>query len=1000
MGDIPAHDPEMLSPEAVQQLLHQLRVYQIELEMQNDELRQTQMSLEASQVRYFDLYDLAPVGYFTVNEKGLILETNLTGAGLLGLTKHVLLKQLLSRFILHEDQNIYYHHCLKLFETGDPQVCELRMVRRDGTQFWARLESTVTQDVETNAPVSRIIVSNITERKQHENDILEREQRLRILTETIEEVFWMADVEVGKMLYISPGYERIWGLPRESLYDARKSLIEAIHPEDRGRVVTSLEVQKTGQPFEHEYRIVRPNGSIRWIWDRGFPIPSETGKVTRYAGVASDITERKQAEEARQATIELLQICNQSISLRDLVQNLNFYFQKLTQCEAIGVRLRQGDDFPYYEAIGFTDKFVLAENSICTCDQNGEIIRDNTGHPVLECMCGNIICGRFDPSKPYFTGHGSFWSSNTTQLLAGAIEADRHVGSLNRCNAEGYESVALVPLRLHGETFGLFQFNDKRRERFTLEKVALLEDLVGYVAIAVAKLKTDEALRESEEKFAKTFKYAPLLMTISNIQDGRYIEVNEKFLEVTGFTRDEAVGKTSVELGWISKEDRTKLVEVLNTFGRVKEMELSLTTKDKKSIACLYASEIVSINGIKRLLSIGQDITRRNHIEAQLRQVHKMEAIGTLAGGIAHDFNNILGSIIGYTELALLEAPREGELRYELDQIYKGGKRATDLVQQILTFSRQGEQLKKPLRISPVIKESLKLLRASLPSTIEIVQDISSADGTILAEPTQIHQIIMNLGINAMHAMQDKGGCLTVKLKQTEMTSKDSVKHLGLKTGPYLKLTVSDTGKGMDHRIIDNIFNPFFTTKAPDEGTGLGLSVVHGIVKSYKGAITVHSEPGEGTEFNLYLPQTFENMIVKEKFEEALVRGKGNILLVDDEEDLVNAEKLILEYLGYQVSSFTSSLASLETFRLQPDGFDLVISDQTMPDMTGLQLATELLNIRPHLPIIICTGYSANLTSEVAALHGIKAVVMKPLLAGNISKIIKELLEDKGNTDG
>ncbi|MBF0550186.1 MAG: response regulator [Deltaproteobacteria bacterium] len=527
-----------------------------------------------------------------------------------------------------------------------------------------------------------------------------------------------------------------------------------------------------------------------------------------------------------------------------------------------------------------------------------------------------------------------------------------------------------------------------------------MEDLVGYVAIALAKLKTDEALRESEEKFAKTFKYAPLLMTISNIQDGRYLDVNEKFLEVTGFSRDEAIGKTSIELGWISREDRIKLVEVLNKFGRVEEMELSLTTKDKKSIACLYASEIVSINGIKRLLSIAQDITQRNHIEAQLRQVHKMEAIGTLAGGIAHDFNNILGSIIGYTELALIEAPREGELRYELDQIYKGGKRASDLVQQILTFSRQGEQLKKPLKVSSVVKESLKLLRASLPSTIEIVQDISSEDGTILAEPTQIHQIIMNLGINAMHAMQDKGGCLIVKLEQTEITAKGPIKHLELKTGPYLKLTVSDTGKGIDHRTIDNIFNPFFTTKAPDEGTGLGLSVVHGIVKSYKGAITVQSQPGQGTEFNLYLPQTFENMIVKDNFDSALVKGKGNILLVDDEGDLVHAEKLILEYLGYQVRSFTSSLAALETFRSQPEGFDLVISDQTMPEMTGIELATELLNIRPDLPIIICTGYSASLTSEIAKRHGIKAVVMKPLLAGKISKIIKELLKDKEKTDG
>ncbi|MBF0474755.1 MAG: response regulator [Deltaproteobacteria bacterium] len=387
-------------------------------------------------------------------------------------------------------------------------------------------------------------------------------------------------------------------------------------------------------------------------------------------------------------------------------------------------------------------------------------------------------------------------------------------------------------------------------------------------------------------------------------------------------------------------------------------------------------------------------------LETQLRQAQKMEAIGTLAGGIAHDFNNILGSIIGYAELALIDAPPESDLKDCLDQIYKGGKRAADLVKHILAFSRQSEQLKKPLRIGPIVKECLKLLRASLPSTIEIVQNISKEDRNTLADPTQIHQIIMNLGTNAMQAMREKGGCLTVKLEHLELTSKEAIADWELEIGPYLRLTVRDTGKGIDPEIIDRIFEPYFTTKDIGEGTGLGLSVIYGIVQSHNGAVTVSSEPGNGTEFNIYLPQTRNNIDADEDVTIEYVTGTGKILLVDDEEALVNSGQLVLERLGYEVRPYTSSLAALEAFRNRPDDFDLVITDYTMPQMTGIELAKEILAVRPDLPIIICTGYSANLTPKIVRQTGVRALIMKPIMHDEISKLVLELLKDKEKNGG
>jgi len=382
-------------------------------------------------------------------------------------------------------------------------------------------------------------------------------------------------------------------------------------------------------------------------------------------------------------------------------------------------------------------------------------------------------------------------------------------------------------------------------------------------------------------------------------------------------------------------------------------------------------------------------------LETQIRTTQKMEAIGTLAGGIAHDFNNILVPIIAYTDMVMAtEVPGSANWQ-NLQEVYKAANRAKELVKQILTFSREREHEICPVQIVPVVKESLKLLKASLPSTIEIAQRLEAEGVTILADPTQIHQIVMNLCTNAYHAMREQGGVMEVTLSQVDIGPGDSLDRR-LLPGSYLVLSVSDTGPGMDQATMERIFDPYFTTRRHGEGTGLGLAVVLGIVKKYGGDIRVYSEPGQGASFQVYFP-------VLGKAEEGLssilstapVTGDERLLLVDDEPQIVDSMQKMLEFHGYHVTTKTSSVEALEVFRLAPESFDLVITDQTMPYMTGDQLVLELKKIRPDIPVVLCTGFSLVMDEAKAKSLGIDAFLLKPVLRKEMSETIRRVL-DKG----
>jgi PAS domain S-box-containing protein len=550
------------------------------------------------------------------------------------------------------------------------------------------------------------------------------------------------------------------------------------------------------------------------------------------------------------------------------------------------------------------------------------------------------------------------------------------------------------------DVFGLEETSEADQEHFIPEEKQLIAAIGRLVAQAVERMEVETALKRSERTLQAMFDSALDGILLVNAHTHGVVLANAAMGRMLGCS-PQALSDPSLENGCLSHS----LSHLIKVFENQAHTGTGLThdVQVRRSDGTLFPFDVsaapLELDGQLHYLGIFRDITERKHIETErarlqgrLVQAQKMEALGTLAGGIAHDFNNILSAILGYAELALEGADQTSVLADYLREVFTAGVRAKDLVKQILAFARQTEEEIRPVQLSLIVREALKLLRASLPASIDIQQDIES-DALIMGEATQVHQILMNLCTNAAQAMELRGGALHVALKDIQIDAVSATEHPGLKPGAYVRLSVTDTGTGIAPEHIHAIFDPYFTTKASGEGTGLGLAIVHGIVKSYGGDISAESEVGKGSTFIIYLPAINKTPATQAVQTEALPTGCERILLIDDEPPIANVTSRILTSLGYQVTSRTSSLEALELFRSKRHDFDLVITDMTMPEMAGDELAEAIKRIRPGIPVILSTGYNKKISGETASKFGIKAFIYKPVAMADLARTVRSVLD-------
>ncbi len=761
-----------------------------------------------------------------------------------------------------------------------------------------------------------------------------RPERLQLLLENSQDVLLETAAD-GEIIYASGNVKRLFGFEPHELLGT--SVFDRIHPEDLPEALVQLplpECWSTCRCFDKQ-------GRVRWVETTGrdFRLPDGT---KHSALIVRDITGHRQAE------ISLLE---HKRALATVLSNLpGMVYRRKT-----------------------TSRWVLDFVSD-GCD-------DLTGYKPHDFLQGGIDYGALivEEDRP--------------ATAAAILEALRTRGRFQ------------LQYRIRTASGEIKWVCERGLGIFAGEEGELL-NIEGFIADISELKRTEQALRESEEKFSKAFRASPGAISISDARAQTFVAVNDGFVKMFGYNREELLGKTSADPKlWESDADRSRYWQQFFAQGFLRNIEMAGRAKNGDRIICLLSAESVQLNGQQCVVATLHDITglrraqeERASLEAQLREAQKLEAIGALAGGIAHDFNNILAAILAYLELADMEPNLPENIRSYLAEIKVGGDRAKRLVQQILTFSRRQSQERTPVRLQPVIKEALELMRSTLPSTIEIETDIDERAPAVMANSTQIHQVLMNLCTNAAYAMRGKPGRLSVTLKRVLANKAQPEADDRSPRCEKLQLSIRDTGHGMDESTLGRVFEPFFTTKPPGEGTGLGLSVVHGIVRDHHGAITVSSQPGQGSIFDVCLPVLGGSTEVAEKAPEAPLRGCGErILLIEDEPAVSDSMQRILARLGYQVTTHPDPLAALEDLRLQHANYDLLITDLTMPRMTGLELALHARKLRATLPVILMTGFTGEVSLQQINALGLHGLLIKPVTIPSLAeKIHNVLAQNKG----
>ncbi len=891
-----------------------------------------------------------------------------------------------------------------------------------------------------------VISGQVSDQQSILEDLRKSQQKFELVSGAIQDVFWLFDLRTRKIEFISKAYETIWGQKPDAIYKNPGEFYSIVHPDDLELFKKTMsESQAKGTEFCIEFRTLRPDGSIRWVLNRGYPIQGLDGKLEYVCGTCSDITARKLVEDElrRFKTMSDGSVSGQGIA--DLDGKLYYVNEALARMhgyevgECLGAQI---NIFHTEEQIKSIDSIreILIEKGRMELTETWQMRKDGTVFPSL--LNGSII--NDDHGVPAYIAvtviditeldraRQSLMDSETLFRTVFRTSPDsisiRRVdnGTYVDVNDSFLKSTGYSRQEVLGKTsieLGLWAEPEKRHEYIDrLKKDAQLTNyeihfmtkdgrsIAGLLSSAIFELhgvphaltvvRDIDDLKKNQAEYARlatAVDQAAERVLITDVE-GRIVYVNPAFEVSTGYTREEAIGQHPSILN-SGQHDQAFYDEMWKTVstGNVWTGHIINRKKDGSLIHERAAiSPVRDATGqIVNYVQMATDITVEENLRNQLSQSQKMEAIGALAGGIAHDFNNIIQAITGYTELVMDDLPVDSRAYTNLSKVRDAAGRSKEMVKQILTFSRRSEPNITTLEMSPLVKEGLKFLKAAIPPTIEIDGVIGVNPGMIIGDPTQIHQVLMNLCVNAAQSMPLKKGTVFVKLDQVVLDAAFTNNHTHLAPGKHVRLRVSDNGSGISPEILDKIFDPYFTTKEKGEGTGMGLSVVHAIVESCRGAITVDSRLGIGTEFTVYFPVVEESdtCLVEIDKTPSIPRGTERVLVVDDEIVLVDMYERQLRRLGYTVIKSTSPVEAVKMVLENPQQFDVIITDLMMPEMSGLELVEKLSFLRPAIPIIICSGWNERLTEDQIETGGIRTVVSKPAMKNELAAAIREVMD-------
>ena len=800
----------------------------------------------------------------------------------------------------------------------------------------------------------------IRKRQFMEDELREREKQYRIVAETSPDWIWTMDTN-GGITYSNPTVTRLLGIQASDVIFM--NILDFMHPEDRGRCEETfrrrLEDRKGWDRLEFQW--LNTDGSVRVTESSGSPLLDASGNVIGFSVVDRDVTEKKRLEreiEKFDRLMELtLQLLPAPVVVIDNKTSIDVYKNHGWK-ELFGYDHSMFRGFPEWAALAFPDQEYRAA------------VSSEWNIKVKEAV---------ESKLPQFQEIFVTCADGSVKYVHWAIVADAQ-----------FTVVCCLDITRHKETERrLLDLNENLEKNVIDRSVELASANQRLVREVVEHLKTASDLKESESMMKLIIGSAP--MGVFLVSGDNYFFVNEPFRKIMGMPEDMDIMDKPVSSsfgdGW------TKLLQELMTECSLDQG--SCCSKGPREVDTPIGTAHLQV-AIKMsawrdrpaLVGFVSDVTREVEMRERLNRAQKMEALGSLAGGIAHDFNNVLQGILGFTEMAKNRLPQDSDARDRLNMALAAVQRASKLVQHILAYSRESEQERRPILLSPILKEALEFLRATVSAGIEIRRNIRANLHTINADPTQLHQIIMNLATNAAHAMKLNGGTLTVGLDEVTLSEDALGPGNDLNPGIYQRLTVSDTGHGIDESVIGRIFDPYFTTKKDGEGTGLGLCVIDSIVRGYGGTITVRSAIGKGTTFEVYLPVVMEREDSSEEHVDYRISGSGRILFVDDERMITQSNEKILQELGYDVVVENNPLRALTTFEDSPYSFDLIVTDFNMPKMNGLELSKRISTIRKDVPIILITGYSDLVDENKLDHYGVCDLVHKPVRSAIFSATI------------